>query len=340
MEIKENISLKEFTTFQIGGRARYFSVAKNQTDLRDLLNFAKSRKLPVFILGGGSNLLILDHDFSGLVIKNEIKGIKFTDLSFESDQPKVILEVGAGEIWDDIVALSVKQNLFGLENLSGIPGTVGGAAVQNAGAYGVEIKDSLVSVMGLNLITGKEFVLKNVDCQYGYRDSFFKHNKKYIITSVTFKLSKKPVFNLTYTGLKDLASKEGIKAADIREAVLQIRGEKLPDWHKIPTAGSFFKNPIVTSDKFEELKQKFSEILGWSEPKGKVKVSLAWILDKICNFKGYREENVGLYDKQPLILVNYGGATAKEIIYFAEKIKKIVKEKVGIEIEEEVEKNI
>jgi UDP-N-acetylmuramate dehydrogenase len=334
MKIQENILLKDFTTFQIGGKARYFAVTKTEEDLREAFAFAKSRKLPIFVLGGGSNLLVSDNGFSGLVIKNEIKGIKFIDKS--DDQ--VILEIGAGEVLDEAVALSIIRNLSGLENLSGIPGTIGGAVVQNAGAYGVEIKDCLLSAAGFNSANGKEFILDNKECQYGYRDSFFKKNKKYIITSVTLKLSKKSSLKIDYAGLKDiLGDKKEITSSDVREVILKIRTEKLPDWHKVGTAGSFFKNPVISADKYTDLKSKFGEIPGFPEPKGQVKVPLAWILDKICNLKGYKEERVGLYEKQPIILVNFGGATQKDILNFSEKIKIIIKEKTGIEINNEVE---
>ena len=335
LKIQENISLKDFTTFQIGGPAKYFVIIKSEEDLREAFAFAKSRRLPIFTLGGGSNLLVSDHGFSGLVIKSEIRGIKFID----QNDSEVVLEVGAGEVWDDVVGLSVIRNLSGLENLSGIPGTVGGAAVQNAGAYGVEIKDCLQSVEGLNSTNGKKFVFKNKDCQYAYRDSIFKKNKKYVITSVTLILSKKPIFKIEYAGLKNaLAEKGTIKVSDVREAVLKIRNEKLPDWHKVGTAGSFFKNPIITESKYNELKEKFPELPGFSESKGKMKVPLAWIMDNICNLKGYKEGKVGLYEKQPIVLVNLGGASEKEVLIFFEKIIKTVKEKTGIEITAEVEK--
>jgi UDP-N-acetylmuramate dehydrogenase len=337
MKIKENILLKNFTTLRIGGEARYFAVAKNEDDLRELFAFAKGRKLPIFILGGGSNLLVSDHGFHGLIIKNEIKGIKFTD---QVDN-KVILEVGAGEILDDVIILSVLRKLSNLENLSGIPGTVGGAAVQNAGAYGVELADCIISVEGLRLENGKKFVFKKGDCQYGYRDSLFKKNKKYIITNLTLELNKNQAFKLDYAGLKNLLKgRREINVEEVRQAVLQIRAEKLPDWHKLGTAGSFFKNPVILSEKFKELKENYPDLPGFVEPKGKTKISLAWILDNICHLKGYRVKDAGLYDKQPIVLVNYGASTSLEIISFTDEIKKIVNEKIGIEIEEEVEKII
>lgn len=335
VEIKENIELSQFTTFKIGGPARYFLIIKDEDDLRESFAFAKTRKLPIFVLGGGSNLLVSDQGFNGLVIKNEIKGFKFID----KDQDKVIFEVGAGEVWDEIVALSVARNLSGLENLSGIPGTVGGAAVQNAGAYGTEIKDCLVSVSGLNIVNGKSFEFNLKDCQYGYRHSIFKANKKLVITSVVFELSKKPNLNISYASLKArLVDEKDLTLGKIREEVLKIRSEKLPDWRKVGTAGSFFKNPVINLDKYEKLKTEYPEIPGFPEKNNKIKIPLAWILDHICNLKNYKEGKVGLYEKQPLVLVSFAGALEKEVVKISKIVKEKVFEKTGIEIEEEVEK--
>jgi len=334
-KIQEDILLKDFTTFQIGGKAHSFAVVKNEADLKEVFSFIKTRKLPLFVLGGGSNLLVSGHGFSGLIIKNEIKGIKFVD----QPNDKAILEIGSGEILDEVITLTTGRGLFGLENLSGIPGTIGGAVVQNAGAYGAEIKDHLLSVEGYNSVNGKKFVFNKDDCQFGYRVSLFKKNKKFIITSVTLKLNKKVVLNDAYASLKEsLTNEKEITAEKIRQIVLQIRSEKLPDWHKIGTAGSFFKNPIINKNKFAELKLKYPDLPSFPETNDKVKVPLAWILDKICHLKGFKEGKVGLYEKQPLVLVNLGGADFTEVINFSNKIKNIVKEKTGIEIEEEVEK--
>ena len=341
MNIQENILLKDLTTFRFGGAARYFGIVKSEEDLREAFAFVKSRKLPLFVLGGGSNLLISDQGFSGLIIKNEIKGIKFSDLPAPvgTGGDTIRVEIGAGEVLDEIITLANIRNLSGLENLSGIPGTVGGAAVQNAGAYGAEIKDCLVSVCGLNSTNGKEFNFKREDCQYGYRDSIFKKSKKYIVTAVTLELSKKPAFNLDYAGLKNkLINETKITIPKIREAVLKIRSEKLPDWRLVGTAGSYFKNPIITAKKYSDLKLKFPDLPAYSEPHNKVKVSLAWILDKACGLKGYSLGPVALYEKQPLVLVNLGGATAHDVIALVQKVKSLVKEKTGLDIEEEVER--
>jgi UDP-N-acetylmuramate dehydrogenase len=330
INIQKNISLKDFTTFNIGGEAKYFCSVKSLVELKEAVTFSKEKNLPIFVLGGGSNILVADEGYHGLVIKNEILGKKIEEGR---------LVVCSGEFLDDIVRYSIEANLFGLENLSGIPGTIGGATVQNAGAYGLEIKDYLYSVVGVDASSGEPFIYYNNDCHFSYRTSIFKDNKNLIITEIQFKLNKEFIPQLEYAGLKKfLTSNEFPSPKEVRETVLKIREEKLPDWRKLANAGSFFKNPTISQDKFTELKNNFSQIPGFPESGDKMKIPLAWILDNICGLKNYREGNVGLYKKQPLILVNYGKATEKEISAFAEKIKSIVKEKTGIEIEEEVEK--
>ena len=330
INIQKNISLKDFTTFNIGGEAKYFCTVKSLVELKEAITFSKEKEIPFFILGGGSNILVADKGYHGLVIKNEILGKKIEDGR---------LVVCSGEILDDVVKYSIDASLFGLENLSGIPGTIGGATVQNAGAYGLEIKDYLYSVTGADASSGESFIYYNSDCHFSYRTSIFKENKNLIITEIQFKLNKEFVPQLEYAGLKKfLANNEFPGPKEVRETVLKIREEKLPDWHKLANAGSFFKNPTISQDKFTELKNNFPQIPGFPESGDKVKVPLAWILDNICGLKNYREGNVGLYEKQPLILVNYDNATEKEVSAFAEKIKNIVKEKTGIEIEAEVEK--
>lgn len=334
IQVTENVLLKDFTTFKIGGPARYFVTVKNEEELHEAILFAKSRKLLIFVLGGGSNTLVSDHGFSGLVIKNEIRGVKFNDKGNE----QVTIEIGAGEVFDDVVALTTMKNLSGLENLSGIPGTVGGGAVQNVGAYGVELKDTLLSVNGLNSINGKVFTFNNFDCQYGYRKSVFKKSKKYIITTITLKLNKNSIPNINYAGLKEkLGVNEKITPVMVRNSILEIRTGKLPDWHKIGTAGSYFKNPIISEKKYLELALKYPTLPKFPAKSAFVKVPLAWVLDNICNLKGYAVGNVGLYKNQPLALVNNGGATAHAILALSDFVKKTVYEKTGIKIEEEVE---
>jgi UDP-N-acetylmuramate dehydrogenase len=336
LKIQENVFLNKITTLRVGGKARYFTIIKNEDDLHEVLSFIKSRKLNYFILGGGSNLLFSDAGYGGLIIKNEIKGIKFID----KDNGHVSLEVGAGENLDEIIALASVRKLSGLENLSGIPGTVGGAVTQNAGAYGQEIKDCLISVSGINAQNGKPFCFTNKDCVFKYRDSLFKKNKKFIITNASFVLSKKLILNIEYTGLKSKLGKlqnDNYLPEQVRKAVLEIRKEKLPDWHKIGTAGSFFMNPVISNKKYEELKVRYPNIPGFLDGQDLIKIPLAWILDNICGLNGYKEGKVGLYEKQPLVLINLGGASTRDIEFFSKKIKNFVKEKTGIDIETEVE---
>jgi UDP-N-acetylmuramate dehydrogenase len=332
--IEENISLKEYTTFRIGGPARFFSRVKTVSELQEALAFAKQKSLPVFILGGGSNILISDEGFAGLVIKIEIRGINIK---------KEIVTAGAGVVWDELVAYAVKNNLRGVENLSFIPGTVGAAPVQNIGAYGAEVKDVISWVEAVHSDTGEIKKFKNTNCQFAYRYSFFKtpEGKKYIITSVEFTLSKDAPLNTSYKDITEYISTHSIQAPEltvqrVRSIVIDIRTKKLPDWGAIGTAGSFFKNPIVSKEKHAELLQKFPEIISYSFGE-KIKLSAAWLLDKLCSFKGYRDGDVGVYKNQALVLVNFGSASAFDIKSLADKMSSCVKEKTGIALEREVE---
>ncbi len=299
IKVLENVSLKEYTTFQTGGTARFFCVVNTTEELKEALSTHKK----FFILGGGSNILIGDYD--GLVIKMNIDN--------------------AGRNWDDFVAENITQGKYGLENLSYIPGTVGAAPVQNIGAYGVEVKDRIEKVFTINSKTLEEKIFSKEECQFSYRNSIFKKEKDWIITKVEFNFTDR--INTSYKGLENLKTPQ-----EIREAVIKIRKEKLPDWHMLGTAGSFFKNPIVPigSVNYPDLpKYPYSDT--------HEKISLAWIIDKICGLKGYRKGNVGLYQNQALVIVNYGGATKQEIDDFANEIAKKVKEMTGLDIEREVE---
>ncbi|MEI6528172.1 MAG: UDP-N-acetylmuramate dehydrogenase [bacterium] len=338
LEIQENVKLNNYTTFRVGGSARYFIVVKNTADLEKVADFVRERCVPFFILGGGANLLVNDGGYAGLVIKNEIKGKEIIEVS----ENKVLLRVGAGEDWDETVEFAVENGFGGLENLSGIPGTVGASPVQNIGAYGAEVKDCIVSVDVFNLETGRGEVYYNQECEFAYRWSIFKKsgNKKFVITAVTFDLKKDNKANIVYKDLQKYFSDRKIakpSIKEVREAVLVIRGEKLPDLKTFGCGGSFFKNPIVEESVCVELVEKYPGLPAYNEMDGRKKISLAWILDRVCGLKGYREGAVGLYEKQPLILVNHGGANAGQIKAFAEKIAQIVREKTGVEVEWEVE---
>jgi len=366
MQIKENVPLAEYTTFKIGGPARYFCAVKNEAELLEAVKFGQDKKLPLFILGGGSNILISDSGFAGLVIKVELKGV-----IYKHDK----VTAAAGEMWDEFVDNTLEHGLFGLENLSAIPGMVGAAAVQNIGAYGAEASSFIVSVKALDTTTLKFLEIRNSQCDFSYRDSVFKREKgRYIITAITFKLLKKAKVNIEYRDLaeyfgmsiarsrrvpevnppcgaisgrrEDLTQGQGgasnaeLKSPsprEVRDAVIEIRWGKLPDWKLWGTAGSFFKNPIIELKDFIDLKQKYPDLPGYPEPKGQIKVSLGWILDKVCNFKGVCVDNVCVYEKQALVLVSEPGAKAEDVISLSRKMSQAVKDKTGLEIEAEVE---
>jgi len=344
MKILENINLAEYTTFKIGGPARFFCIAESVDDVKQAVTFAKEKEIPFFVLGGGSNLLVSDTGFPGLVIKVEIKGIEVRG---------EIISVGAGEPWDDFVEYSVKNGWSGLENLSAIPGTVGAAPVQNIGAYGTEVGYFISSVHAFDTKEMKEVEMLPRDCHFGYRNSTFKHEKgRYVITFVDFKLKKDGKVNIEYRDLKEyfennnqdtITNNQRIAPSQVREAVLDIRRNKLPDWNKWGTAGSFFKNPVVSKEKFSELKEKYSALPGFPEVDAnghqldQVKIPLGWILDNVCKAKGVTSGGVGTYKNQALVIVTKPGATAKEVVDFTQGLMKQVKEATGITVEAEVE---
>jgi len=335
MEILENVSLKDLTTFRVGGPARFFCRIAIPEDISEALKFADEKKVPVFILGGGSNIVVDDDGISGLVMKIEIKGLEFKDV------PKgVEVVAGAGEEWDGLVKATVEKGLYGLENLSLVPGSVGAAPVQNIGAYGVEAGEAIEWVEVFDM---KKRVLKRLskkECAFGYRDSIFKHTegKGYVITRVAFLLSSHGRVDISYPDLAKYFSEKGTSPdlKEVRDAVIAIRTAKLPNVATVGTAGSFFKNPIIPSKTYLELKRRFPEMPSYPAGFSHVKVPLAWIIDRVCGLKGYRIGDAGVHDKQALVIVNHGGASARDVRTLAAFIAQNVKEKTGIEIESEV----
>lgn len=336
MVLRENISMAPYTTFGVGGLARYFAVAEKVQDLHDACEFARSRKLRVFVLGGGSNILVSDDGFPGLVIKNEIKGVKES-----RNGSDVTIEVGAGESWDKLVSDCVEKRYWGAENLSLIPGTVGGAPVQNIGAYGREAKDIIEFVTVFDSVLSEEKRMSNKDCEFAYRDSIFKKEtaKHLIITSVTFKFGLDAKPNTSY---KDIAEYFALRRVinpsigEIRRAVIDIRTQKFPNLTMTGTAGSFWKNPIISKEAFDRLKALYPDMTSHPAGNGMVKVSLAWILDNVCNLKGFSKGLIRLFSRQPLVLVADRGSKTKDVLAFASEIEAIVKDKTGIDIEKEV----
>ena len=334
MKIQENISLKPFTTFGIDKKAKFFTTVETLDELKIALFAAKEKQLPVFILGGGSNIL-LTRDIEGLVIKLEIKGINL--VKEEGDQ--LWVEVGAGEMWHELVLHSIAQDWAGLENLSLIPGTVGASPMQNIGAYGVEIKDVFDSLQAMHRETLEMQSFDAEACQFGYRESVFKQTLKdqYVITSVTFRLSKTPNFHLEYGAIREVLAANDIDQPSIRaisDAVIQIRQSKLPDPKEIGNAGSFFKNPTIPNAQFDALKASYPSIPGYPSAEG-VKVAAGWLIEQ-TGWKGKRIGEVGVHAKQALVLVNYGGGTGEEIKKLSEQIQASVYDKFGVKLQAEV----
>lgn len=326
--------LQKHHTFGTKATAKYYFEFTETEDLEAFLTTTTQWKnLPILILGEGSNLLFVN-DFQGLIINPNVPGIK---VSYE-DRNNIWLEVGAGVVWDDLVEYAVFNWWGGIENLSLIPGKVGAAAVQNIGAYGMEIQHRIESVTGFDLESQTEYTLDVSDCQYAYRDSIFKNQLKdrFIITSVSFKLDKFPEFSLNYGDLKTEAEKLGaINLRTIRKAVIGIRESKLPDPKIYGNAGSFFKNPIVETSLAEKLLTTYPNMPHYPAPEGQKKLAAAWLIEQ-CGWKGFRRGDTGVHEKQALVLVNYGNATGKEIYDLSEEIKHSVQEKFGVELEREV----
>jgi UDP-N-acetylmuramate dehydrogenase len=363
MKIIEGKPLADFTTFRIGGKARFFCAVENKEDLQEAVSFAKEKSVQIFILGGGSNILVSDKGFEGLVVKVDIKGIEELEKPKSSapakaetlkalvperkahragNQEDVFICAGAGENWDDFVGWAVSNGYGGLENLSLIPGTVGATPVQNIGAYGVEVGDLIESVEVFDIKENTFKKLSHKECSFSYRDSVFKHEKgRYVIASVLFKLKKNTTPDISYKDLVELfKNKQKPSIAEVRAAVIAIRTAKLPDLSKVGTAGSFFKNPVISKEKYLELKERYPELPSFAESAkggdGRVKVPLAWIIDKICGLKGKKYGKAGIHDTQALVIVNHGGATYEDVEKVAREVEKSVKEKTGIEIEREV----
>lgn len=333
MEILQDYPLKDLNTFGITVNSRYFVSINSVEQLNKVLVSDIARNNPLLILGGGSNILFT-RQYPGLIILNQIKGIKIIDETNDT----ALINAGGGEVWQDLVNFALSHNLGGIENLSLIPGSVGAAPIQNIGAYGVELKEVMESLSAIELATGEARTFNNAECDFGYRNSIFKKElkDKYLITNVCLKLTKHPQLNTSYGAVNSHLEEKGIDSPDITDvskAVIEIRRSKLPDPTKLGNAGSFFKNPVVDKIDFEGLKLVFSDIPGYIN-NSTVKIPAAWLIEQ-CGWKGKRFGAVGVHDKQPLVLVNYGDGTGAEIKKLAEDIKTSVANKFGIELEAE-----
>jgi len=335
MLIHTDYPIKNLNTFHINVKTRYYTDINSESDLELLVKeevFTTSKKL---FLGEGSNILFTEN-FEGIIIKNNLKGISI----IEENENNVIVEAYGGEKWDDLVEFCVSKNLYGVENLSGIPGTVGAAPVQNIGAYGVELKDVFKSLEGFYLDDMKPGFFDLLDCDFSYRYSVFKERYKnqFFITKVRLILSKQPVLRLNYRDLKEIykdQQADTISLRDVRETILGIRQNKLPDPLEFGNAGSFFKNPEISNRDLRELREKFPDVVHFNVDSTTVKIPAAWLIEK-TGLKGYRLGQVATHAKQPLVIINLGSATGKEIGEFADFIRTKVKKKFQIDLIPEV----
>ncbi|MFT7197523.1 MAG: UDP-N-acetylmuramate dehydrogenase [Marinoscillum sp.] len=335
MLLEENYSLQYDNTFRIDASASFKASIAQSEHLEEVYQTAKFRNVKKLILGGGSNILFT-RNFLGLILKMEIKGIEVV----QEDENSLVVAFGAGENWHQCVLWAVEHGYFGMENLSLIPGTIGAAPMQNIGAYGIELKEVFHSLEAFNISTHQIERFYNEDCKFGYRYSIFKGplKDKYIVTKVYLRLSKKPNFNITYGNLKETLDAMGVEELTLKnvsQAVINIRQSKLPDPLQIGNAGSFFKNPVIDQDFFESLRAAYEEIPGYKVDEQLVKLPAAWLIDQ-CGWKGKREGDVGVHDKQALVLVNHGNGKGKDVLKLSEQIQKSVFSKFAVTLEREV----
>jgi UDP-N-acetylmuramate dehydrogenase len=336
MEIKEHYNLSKANTFGLEAKALFFVEIQSEADLAELFALPEFRQNKKLFLGGGSNVLLTE-DFDGIVVLNMLKGIEVVEEN--PDGNSVSIRAMGGEVWHDLVTFAVDRGYWGIENLSLIPGTVGAAPMQNIGAYGAELKKVLETVEAFDVETGAKRIFSKEECELGYRDSIFKNRLKgkYFISAVTLRLSKKENKNLEYKILSDYLTQNKIEIAgpkDVSDAVSAIRRSKLPDPKLLGNAGSFFKNVFVTKSQLQKLRAEYPGMPHFEEG-GAVKIPAGWLIEQ-CGWKGKRVGNVGVHEKQALVLVNYGGATGAEILDLARSVIDSVKEKFGLDLVPEV----
>lgn len=333
MKILRDYSLLPHNTFGMDVKASVFIEYASVEELKEVLSlYVKDNQW--LHIGKGSNLLFTG-DFSGIILHSAIKGYEV----IHEDTKEVVVRVGAGEVWDDFVAMTVEHEWYGAENLSLIPGEVGASAVQNIGAYGVEAKDLIVGVEAIEVSTGKECIFKNEECGYAYRESVFKSSLKYqyLVTHVSYRLKKTPCYHLDYGNIRLELEKQKacLTLANVRQAIISIREAKLPDPKLQGNAGSFFMNPVISRKHFEALLVDYPLMPHYEVDAESIKIPAAWMIDQ-CGWKGKRLGRAGVHDKQALVLVNLGGAVGTEVIALSEAIQKSVYEKFGINILPEV----
>jgi UDP-N-acetylmuramate dehydrogenase len=331
----QNFQLKPYNTFQISAYAKYFTTINSVEDFFDLQKQPEYLLNEILIIGGGSNILFTQN-FDGLIIKNSLKGIEI----MSENENEVFMRAAAGENWHELVLFCVNNNYGGIENLSLIPGCVGASPMQNIGAYGVEIKDVFQELEAYHLKTGVKTTFSHSDCEFGYRESIFKNKYKneYLITSVTFKLRKKPVINTSYGAINDELELEGITLPTIKDvstAVIKIRLSKLPDPSVIGNAGSFFKNPEVSQNMYLQLKSQFENLVAYKLPNGKYKLAAGWLIEQ-CGLKGYEIRGAAVHTKQALVLINLSNTSGLNVLELSNYVIKKVFDTFGVTLEREV----
>ena len=334
MKIQRNYDLTNLNTFGITVRADFFVELEREEDIKELFSLPEFRENKRMFLGSGSNILFTQ-DFSGIIILNKLRGTRI----LSENENEVVIRALSGEIWHDLVNFTVDRGYWGIENLSFIPGTVGAAPMQNIGAYGAELGNVLENVEAVEISSGLSRTFKKEECRLGYRDSIFKRElkDKYFILAITLKLSKRERKNISYKALKEYLEKNNIEIKnprDISKAVTYIRKTKLPDPGEIGNAGSFFKNVFVTESKLKDLQKIYPDIPHFKES-GLVKIPSAWLVEQ-CGFRGKKQGGAGVHERQPLVLVNHGGAKGADIKHLAEQISSAVYEKFGLRLEPEV----
>ena len=335
MDVMTNISLKQYTTMKLGGEARYMATADSASDVVSLYRNARKENLPIFVLGGGSNVITHDEVFEGIVLLNKIKGFEIISETDETTDVKI----GAGEVWDEVVEKAIGLGLQGVEAMSGIPGTAGAAPVQNVGAYGQEIADTLISLEAYDSKTDTIVTISADECDFSYRNSIFRDKEKgrYCILNITLRLNKAEPKPPYYASLQKYIDDNDIREVNlsvIRVAVLNIRSEKLPDPAELPSAGSFFKNALVEKWKLEELQKEYSDIPNYAMSDGRYKIPTGWLIDK-AGLRGYRSHGMRVYEKNALVLVNDSATGYDDLAAIREEIVQIVFDKFGIKIEQE-----
>ena len=335
MDVMTNISLKQYTTMKLGGETRFMVTADSPGDVVSLYRNAKNENLSIFVLGSGSNVITHDEVFEGIVLLNKIKGFEVISETDETTDVKI----GAGEVWDEVVEKAIGLGLQGVEAMSGIPGTAGAAPVQNVGAYGQEIADTLISLEAYDSKTDTIVTISANECDFSYRNSIFRDKEKgrYCILSITLRLNKTEPKPPYYASLQKYIDENDIREVNlsvIRVAVLNIRSEKLPDPAELPSAGSFFKNALVEKWKLEELQKEYSDIPNYAMSDGRYKIPTGWLIDK-AGLRGYRSHGMRVYEKNALVLVNDSATGYDDLAAIREEIMQIVFDKFGIKIEQE-----